>query len=178
MFLEIITRHVPARAGLLAANVASLEAQTDGDWQQTLLVDEVGRGIGWAQAQLASFAPSGDYVWLLDDDNECLRPTLVAELKAMAAGRPDVIMLRTERGRLGVIPQNGYWQRPPAHMHVDAACYVVRREIWERNRAAWLSARYQSDYDFIAAVFAAGVRVSWHDVVASRAQRISLGAPA
>lgn len=177
-FLEVITRHLPARAALLALNTGSLEAQTDGDWRQTLLVDEIGRGIGWAQAQLATFEPSGDYVWILDDDNIACRPALVTELKKIVAEHdPDVIMVRTDRLYNGVIPNDYFWQRTPELNRIDAACAIVRRATWRQHAEAWTGARYQSDYDFIRALFDGGARAYWHDVMASRAQRISLGAP-
>jgi hypothetical protein len=74
MFLEVLTRCY-RRPGLLAANQASLRAQTCADWTQTLLVDEEGRGIAWSYVNMAGYAPHlvGEYVWILDDDDLCVR---------------------------------------------------------------------------------------------------------
>jgi hypothetical protein len=178
-FLEVVTRCFK-RVNMLMANMASLKAQTDPDWRQSFIIDDVGRGIGWAQEQLAEHAPAlyGRYIWILDDDDVCAQTTLVAELKAIAAEHdPDVIMLRMDHGPLGVLP-NGNWGHPPAQGHQGCSSYVVRREVFQRHADAWRSARYESDYDFIRAVWDGGPSVCWHDVVASRTQRISKGEPA
>ena len=55
-------------------------------------------------------------------------------------------------------------------------CRIVRREVWMAQRAAFAPGHYASDYDFIAAVWKSTPRVVWHDVVASRVQRVSHGA--
>lgn len=177
VFLEVVTRHMPTRDELFRTNEAGLMRQTDDDWRHTVLLDDVGRGMAWAQAQLAELPVAGQYVWLLDDDNECLLPTLVEELKAIANGHdyPDVIMMRTERGGT-LFPDDYHWQRPPVMGRIDAACYVIRSDVWQRHADAWYSGRYESDFDFIDDVWSAGPRVFWHDVVASRAMRISGGA--
>jgi hypothetical protein len=85
-FLQVLTR-CWRRPDLLAANIAGLEAQTDPDWEQTCLVDTQGRGIGWSYENLAAHASllRGEYIWILDDDDLCIRPTLVEELKQIAA---------------------------------------------------------------------------------------------
>lgn len=178
-FLEVMTRTVtPGRAGFLANNIASLDALADDDWQQMFIVDLVGRGVGWAQAQLAEHARylTGDYIWVLDDDNVCTLPALVAELKRIVAGHdPDVIMAQTDRLAWGIFPRG---HGAPAEGSVDAACAIVRRAVWLQHADAWRSARYQSDYDFIRALWDGGHSFYWWDVVASRAQRLSFGAPA
>lgn len=176
MFLEVITRTCK-RPALLAVNQASLQVQTCDDWVQTLLVDNVGRGMAYAQGQLADFAPSGDYLWLLDDDDACIRPELVEELKAIAAAhKPGVIMMRMDHGPLGVKPEDEYWRQPPVMGHLGCSAYVVRRDVWLEHAHAWRSGQYWSDYLFIADVWKVAPAVHWHDVIASRVQRISNGA--
>jgi hypothetical protein len=176
-FLEVVTRCYK-RPQMLATNQASLEAQTCDDWRQTLIMDDVGRGMGWAQEQLAKVDVSGRYIWILDDDDECIRPALVEELRVIAAEHnPGVIMLRMDHGKMGVKPDNGYWGKPPEGGHIGVSAYVTRRDVWQQHAGAFLSAHYASDFDFISAVFASRPAVYWHDVVASRVQRISHGAP-
>jgi glycosyltransferase involved in cell wall biosynthesis len=178
-FLEIVTRYF-LRPALLAKNKASLAAQTDDDWQQTLLIDSIGRGINWASENLGMYAPNlvGQYIWLLDDDDECIRPTLVAELKQIVAEhQPDVIMLKMDHGPRGILPDADTWQQPPVHGYIGCSAYVVSRELWLRHCMAWLPGEYHSDFNFIATVFAHQPLVYWHDVVASRVQQIGLGRP-
>lgn len=178
-FLEVVTRCFQ-RPLMLKRNQASLWAQTCSDFKQTLLMDNLGLGIVWAAENLGKYAPHlvGEYVWLLDDDDECIRPTLVAELKEIALlGRPEVIMLKMDHGPLGVLPPAEDWGRTVGLGRVGCSAYVVRREVWQAHAGAWFPGEYASDYRFIAAVFESGPRVYWHDVVASRVQRISRGKP-
>ena len=179
-FLEILTRTY-RRPRMLAKNKASLYRQTCADWQQTIIVDEVGRGIPWAQANLATVAPRlvGDYIWILDDDDECTRPSLVEELKVISENDPDVIMLRMDHGPLGVLPDDNRWNRRPAYGHIGVSGYVVKRQVWQAHANAWLGGCYHSDFDFINSIFTVSpdVEVFWHDVIASRVQRISEGVP-
>lgn len=178
-FLEIITR-VFRRPAMLERNQASLEAQTDPDWRQTLLIDEQGRGINRSHENLGRYALKlvGRYIWILDDDDLCIRPTLVAELKLIVtAHRPEVIMLKMDHGPRGVLPGPADWGREVKLGGVGVSAYVVRRDLWQFHAGAWSPGVYYSDYNFIAAVLAAKPRVYWHDVIASRVQRISLGQP-
>jgi len=176
-FLEVITRCY-RRPNMLCENIASLQRQTDRDYQQVLLHDTVGRGVAWANEQLAHYTPEHEYVWVLDDDDMCVRRELIAELKAVAAEHtPDVIMVRMDHAERGILPDDGYWCNPPAIAHVGCSAYVVSRDTWMEHRDAWQNGGYSADHSFIADVFAAEPRVYWHDVIASKVQRISLGEP-
>ena len=179
-FLEVVTR-VYARPESLKVNQASLDAQTDRDWQQTMLIDDVGRGVSWANRNLGAYGPRlvGDYIWILDDDDECLRPTLVAELKAIVAEhQPEVIMVRSDCGRHGILPPDDLWGQSPRHSQVSMSNFVVRREIWQTYAPAFPLA-HAGDYVFIHAVIQ-GVgldNVHWHDVTAMRIQWKGGGRP-
>lgn len=179
--LEIVTRCY-ARTILLAANQTSLRGQTDRDWQQTLLVDNVGRGVTWANAQLASFEPAADtgYVWLLDDDDLCIAPNLVADVRRLATlhAMPPAIIVRMDHGPMGVLPDDEHWRQPPALTRIGCSAIITRADVWRQHRQAWASGRYEADFDFIAAVWQAeAFQIIWHDLVASRVQRVSRGAP-
>lgn len=161
----------------MAANGASLQAQTCDDFAQVVLNDDVGRGMAWAQAQLASYEPHARYVWILDDDDVCIRDTLVEELQTIAAEHdPDVIMLRMDHGPLGVLPDDAHWRKAPAFGFVGVSAFVVRRQLWTSCAFAWRTANYNSDFAFATALFSKDPSVYWHDVVASKVQRISQGA--
>lgn len=178
-FLEVLTRCYQ-RPAMLAANKRSIARQSCPSWQQTMLIDREGYGVEGAYARLSAYAPelTGRYIWILDDDDECARPELVAELFEIAAEHdPDVIMLRMDHGPLGVKPEDPYWQHTPAFGHVGCSAYVVRREVWQKYAYAFLPGAYHSDYRFIATIFASSPAVYWHDVIASRVQRISKGSP-
>ena len=179
-FLQVLTR-VYRRPKLLWSNIRSLEAQTDPDWQQTFLLDGEGRGVGAAQAALANFAPyvSGEYVWLLDDDDKCVRPRLVQEVKAIASeDKPDVIMVRMDHGGGRVLPDKFTWQKPPQLSYIGCSAYIVKRQLWQRFAPIFGEAEYTSDFSFISAIFERGdPDVYWFDVIASAVQRTSMGLP-
>lgn len=177
--LEVLTRCYK-RPQMLLANQASLDALTGDDWEQTLLTDDVGRGVGWSYEQLAAYAPhlTGEYVWLLDDDDECIYPALVEGLRAIVeAHDPDVVVVRMDHGERGVLPPAKHWGKRPYQGAIGCSAYIVRRAVWQRHAHTLTPGHYASDYEFIRAVWDAGVSVYWWEIVASRVQRISYGRP-
>lgn len=175
-FLEILTRHLSSRPTLFERNQASVD-QLGGDWVQTILIDDNHQGVNWANRQLRDYGPDliGDYIWILDDDDVCIRPTLVEELQAIAAeSDPDVIMMRMDHGPRGILPDGDHWGGLPAHGHIGCSAYVVRRSLWQACADAWRDV-YYADYEFATALFAQDPAVEWFDVIASRVQQIGLG---
>jgi hypothetical protein len=175
-FLEIVTRHLATRPTLLADNQASL-ARLGDDWTQTLLIDRVGRGVEWANGEMAGYGRwlRGEWIWILDDDDICIRPNLVSELQQLV-GRSDadVIVMRMDHGPLGILPDNQVWMTTPTRGRIGCSAVVVRRRLWQMCAHAY-TARYDADYDFISAVFSKAAGVIWHDVIASRVQCIGQG---
>lgn len=179
MLIEVLTRCYK-RPKYLAANQASLDAQTDDDWQQTLLVDEVGRGVEWANRNLGRYGQhlDGDYIWILDDDDVCTRDTLFIECRRIIeAHSPDVIMLRGEIDGQ-VLPDDERWQQPPQKARIGMSNFIVRREVWAKYAYAFPYALC-ADYSFISTVYAGTpvAKMYWHDVVAFKTQRVSRGKP-
>jgi hypothetical protein len=190
-FLEVLTR-VYKRPQMLAINMESLRAQTDPDWIQTFLVDDVGRGIGWSHEHMGAYAPNlvGDYIFVLDDDDMCTCHTLVADLKRIAAEHdPDVIMVRMEHKDGVVLPGPALWGGDElVYGQLGVSAYIVRRSVWQAHAGAWTPGWYGSDFSFISSVFgnnpALGLapwiqppHIYWHDCIASRVQRQSFGEP-
>lgn len=175
--LEVVTRCYK-RPQMLRHNRASLERQTCPDWTQTMLVDDEGRGIAWAYAQLAEFEPKGAYVWILDDDDLCIDADLVRDLQAIAATfAPDVVMLRMDHGNGAILPDKFHWERTPARGYIGVSAFIVSRAMWMAHRHTFAPGHYSSDCDFISAVYAATDSVYWHNSIASRCQRVSKGLP-
>jgi len=175
--LEVLTRCYK-RPVMLAHNQASLQQQTCKDFTQTLLHDDVGRGIGWSYANMAAFAPRlvGDYIWILDDDDYCIHNTLVAELQQIVQGsQPEVIFVKMHHGPLGVLPDKRAWGCEPKHAHIGCSAFIVRRDVWQAHASSF-GEHYAGDFDFISRVYWQTTRHIWHDVIASKVQKISYGA--
>ncbi len=181
-FLEVLTRCYK-RPTWLAENQESLRRQSDPDYVQTLLVDDVGIGVARANARLADVAPmlTGDYVWVLDDDDLCTCETLVADLKRITEAcrsRPAAVVVRMDHGLLGILPDvDRWWGVIPPEGCIGASALVVRRDVFVAYADWWRTQRYASDYDFTAAVMRGERDIVWVDIVASRVQRISIGRP-
>jgi len=166
---------------MLERNQRSLQSQSDPDWVQSLIVDPVGLGVGASYDRLAHHEPQGDWVWILDDDDECAWRPLVADVRRIAAQYPEVqvVMVRMDHGvELGILPDTQVWGEQPLLGHLGVSSYIVRADVWKRHARAFSPGRYASDFDFIADVWQEKPTVYWHDVVASRCQNgRSMGAP-
>jgi hypothetical protein len=173
MFLEIITRTFGKRPTWLAENQASLAGLTD--CAQTLVIDEQGRGTTWANQNLATVPATGEYVWVLDDDDVCVHPALVADLQALAPF--DVCMVRADHAVFGVLPHEEHWRNPPVLCDIGFSNFVVRGPVWNAHRAKFATWDvYWADFMFIEHLFRQNLNIIWHDVIAARYPRRSLGA--
>lgn len=176
-FIEVLTRSF-RRPSLLNQNIESLEEQTSKNFVQTLFIDDVGIGVPAANAQFADVKPVGKYVWILDDDDLCTRPTLFEEVEKLAKeSKPAVVIVRFDHSHLGILPSDETFGRTDLIKEGGIGCssYFVRKDVWEEHKHAWKSARYASDFDFIREVLNNEKDVVWHDVVAGRVQKISHG---
>lgn len=176
-FLTVLTRTF-RRPRALAANQASLAAQTDPDYEQILLPDDVGRGVAWANAQMrgVGYLIGGQYVMVLDDDDRLVDPALIADLKAISASsRPSVIVTRMDHGELGVLPGAGCWGGLPERGCIGTSAAIVRADVWLAHAGSW-GESYDGDYDFVRAVLGSGASIHWHDRVVSAISKRSMGA--
>jgi hypothetical protein len=180
-FLEIVTRTFGQRPKMLLANKASVDSLRGADAFQVFVVDNGHAGVAAANARLATYTPLGQYVLVLDDDDVLIYDKLVEDLKHLAwlHGNPPAFIVRMDHGSwIGVQPDLEHWCQPPVEGHIGCSAMIVRRDVWMEHRQAWASGRYASDFDFIAAVWRAyGPQVVWHDVIATKCQRISHGEP-
>lgn len=174
MFLQVITRTMGNRPQMLARNQSSLAAQSDNSWAQTLVVDRECRGCGWANRNLSTIPALGQWVWILDDDDECILPTFVEGLRRIAERHtPDVIMVRMDHGAWGILPDDAVWGREPQLGRIGMSAFVVRGDVWERTRAQWREV-YEADFHYIHGLWATpGVRMHWWNVTVSRVQRFN-----
>jgi len=171
------------RPQMLRRNWESLVEQTSNDWMQTRLPDLVGIGVEAANAKIAEIAPmlTGDYIWILDDDDECFYRRFVQEVLNIAVlHNPELIMVRMDHGLLGIRPNDRAWRRSPTHGQYGCSSFVARRDLFQTHAHRWATGVYHADYMFLETAYRhASLRnaVYWHNIVASRVQRISYGMP-
>lgn len=180
MFLTIVTRHMLSRPGFYAQHMASLESQTCQDFEHLVIVDDVGRGISWAQQQLPAHAAyvRGDYVQVLNDDDVLAGPRVVATIQAEALqSGAEIIVHRTDSQEIGIIPDAVSWLHGPVCGHMSDADVTVRRDVWLKYVDAYQSGRYEADYEFLRRLWAGNYRVRWLDMITVRCLRVSRGRP-
>jgi hypothetical protein len=165
---------------MLQWNQASLEAQTDGDWDQVLLVDEVGRGVPWANQNLIENREraTGEYVWVLDDDDEATDTTLVATLKEVAKEHnPDLVMVRIDHGaEIGIQPDDEYWLNRPVYSHCGGSSIIARNGLWQ-EAIKHFGNHNAGDISYAQAAFDMAQNSYWLNRVAARVQKVSWGRP-
>lgn len=175
-FLTIVTRCYK-RPQMLRRNQASLDAQTCSDWEQLLIIDDVGRGVGWANAQFAVHADdvSGDYVLMLDDDDMLARNDAIAKLKDATWDNPHMVFFRGDHLQNGILPTGEVWQKAPKATHVSGQDFITRADVWRKHIGAFAQ-QSMGDIAFLNALWSDVTDVTWLDELVVQVQRVSLGA--
>ncbi len=174
-FLSVVTRCYK-RPVMLANNVASLRGQTDQDYEQLLIVDEVGRGVGWANQALATAEPAGDYVMALDDDDKLADYRAIELLKVATEGEPELVIFKADHARLGILPRAVVWGKRPIRGSIGGCDFISRRDVWEKHIAAF-GTMACGDYRYLRSVWQDDPKVFWLDKLLASVQRISRGQP-
>lgn len=178
-FLTVITRTYK-RPNLLANNQRAFAEQTDPDYEQIIIRDEVGVGVAAANVRLRGTAGCvrGEYVLVIDDDDIVVDPGLIADLKRLAVTRPGVIMVRWDHGPRGVLPAEEWFEHGgvPPKAGVGGGAPIVRADVYRALCHTWGNA-YDGDHDFVSSVLTCGQPVVWHNKVVCAVQQIGLGRP-
>ena len=176
-FLSVYTPTF-ARPTLLATCRQSVEAQTARDAIQHLIVyDDVGIGIGGMFAEIQEHVGNlrGDYVYILQDDDVLAGPDVVERLRVFAIENndPAVVIVRNQKRGM-ILPT--HWMDRPRRNHIDLGSYVVRRDVLTAH-AGDFAPKYDGDFEYIDAVWRAGWRFTWCDLLFARALGTGLGRP-
>jgi len=188
-FLTVVTRHMPARWQLLERNTASLHAQSDPDYSQVTLVDELGSGFERANELLAMAAPmvTGRYVLILDDDDVMEAADGIAALKAAVVDNigahpgtygPPAIIFRGRHADLGVLPVRS-WQARPQVGDIGSFDFILRADVYREFARARGASAYAQDHALIEAVYDRHApEIVWLDKVICAADRRRMGSTA
>lgn len=173
-FLEVVTRHAPSRVEKLARCVASLEpVMATGRAKHTVLVDPAGpgarRSLLRANSMLARHEPGGEWVWILDDDDEHVDCDLVWVLGDQKPGILVVMMMGDFSNHgVGIIPRRG-WGRNPKLGDVGMSCFAVAGSVYREFRDKF-AVPLAADHSFASHVLEVlpDESVAWVPVVVAR----------
>ena len=179
-FLSIVTRSYK-KPNCLKRNIASVEMQTDQDLEQIHIVDDVGRGLAWADQALHHnmHRNNGKYVMVLDDDDLILNKHFITLLKHVAERKkPDVIIWRGKfleaNITLPLIDQ--YWGRYPIRAFIGSFNYCLRNELYQKHIHV-CQCGISGDFDLIKAVFEDNPtpNIFWYNKILVSTQQKSYG---
>ncbi len=175
-FLSVVTRCYK-RLNMLGKNISALNSQDDPDYEQLFLVDDVGYGVGYANRQLATAEPKGEYVLILDDDDMLINDQAITLLKEATLDKPDIVIFKADHDNLGILPSAAVWEKRPIYGQIGSCDFITRRDIWEKHIHAF-GVDSAGDYAFLKAIWHDKPEVVWLNEVLAGVQRISWGAPA
>ena len=175
-FLSIVTRCYK-RPQMLRQCLASVDAQTCDKWEQLLIYDEVGRGVGWANRQFAAQAHhiAGAYVLMLDDDDAFACDDAVQMLQDATVDNPEMVIFRGDHLHHGILPTDKVWQKRPQATHISGQDFITRVDVW-RRWIPYFGVERMGDITFLNVVWPNVKNVVWLDKVLVKQQRVSLGA--
>lgn len=172
MYLLTFVTRTCKRSDMLQRNKESLLMQTDSDWEQVILMDDIGRGLHYANGMLAANKDKvkGRYVYIFDDDHRLIVPDFVAGIRSIVEAKaPDVIMAKAHIRIHGVLPNP--WAVRPLWTHVDTGNFVVTNEMWQAHIEAFDRPQY-GDFYFIDRVFSQPeLSVEWWDYIVAEDMR-------
>lgn len=155
-FLTVVTRCFK-RPLLLQANIKSLKAQTDRDYEQVFIVDRVGKGLAAADKVLNEYKElnNGQYVLVLDDDDMILEPTFIATIKKIAKSKnPDVMIWRGRFGKgylTDLPPKDTNWGKTIVRAKIGSFNYAIKNELYKQYIHVCKTG-VAGDYDFLKKV--------------------------
>jgi hypothetical protein len=153
--VTIITRHHTDRPNLLKRCVASVQSQTNKDFQHLVIFDEEHKGIPHANLLFSHnlHLITGEYVFVLDDDDVFISTSFVSDLHLIInVLNPDVILVRTSIGSI-IYPKHIVYQSndfPPGS--IGSSCIVVRTSIFKQHIGEFKTTETPGDYNFIKSV--------------------------
>lgn len=159
MSQPFLTFYTPTyqRPKQLAACLASVATQTAvAAVEQIVTVDHLGIGIGGMYAKVPDYvgAVHGEYVHILADDDVLASPDVVEQVRRFARqhDNPPVILVSVDKAG-SRWPSGPPW--PPQMGSIDLGCVITRADVWKQHAKDY-GQRYEGDYDFMAALHAAG----------------------
>lgn len=159
------------RPEALKRNISSVKAQTDQDYEHLFIVDDVGRGIYWANQQFYKRRGEvkGDYVKLLDDDGELIDEDFIKTIRSLDS--PDVVMFKQIVDK-NIYPSPEVWEKKyPIINKISGGCFCVKNHIYQKHIEAF-SVPVAGDFFFYKDLFdnAKDYKIVWLNKVFTMTQ--------
>jgi hypothetical protein len=177
--LTVITRACQ-RPKMLIKNIQSVQSQTCKDWEQVFIIDNLRRGVKWANEQFYHNRDRviGEYVFMLDDDCRFIHNGFVQALKKITVSSPDLVMVRTRRPQFSPkeLPRKEHWKK--SHLFklgsTNGMCYVTKSELWKANTERYF-VKATGDWQMLKGLLPQAKSIVWLDMFASETQQLGRG---
>ena len=164
-FMSFITRCYK-RPKKLEQCIASINNQTDKDFEHIFIEDDVGMGLEWANKQLYEHRKrvKGEYVYICDDDDQVSDRNFVATIKKIVKeSAPDVIITKMLReGK--EFPTSNVWNKDPIKKEIGTGCICVTNEVFQKHIETFGKPRF-GDYYYIKDIFEGEYKTYWLDKI-------------
>jgi hypothetical protein len=154
---------------------ASVAAQSEGGYEQLVIVDDVGLGVAGMFRDIPEHHADihGDYVYFLSDDDVLADEHIVRDLKAFVAANPDADVIMA-RATIGPNTYPYFWEAPPLQGAVTLSNWIVKRDVWLHVP---YGGRYEGDFDHVAECWRRGLKFAWWDRIICNAEGWGRGQP-
>lgn len=123
--------------------------QTDPDFEQIIINDDKGRGLWWANKQIANLGEklNGDYIYILDDDDFIICETFIEELKEVIKqnNQPAMIFVK---GWIHEKEMPEFWPSIILRGCMGAPNFITRRDVFDKYCHHWNHDR-AGDFHFL-----------------------------
>ena len=164
-FMSFITRCYK-RPKKLEQCIASINNQTDKDFEHIFIEDDVGMGLEWANKQLYEHCKRvrGKYVYICDDDDQVSDKNFVASIKKIVQeSLPDVIITKMLReGK--EFPTPDVWNKDPIKKEIGTGCICVMNKVFQKHIEAFGKSKF-GDYYYIKEIFEERYKTYWLDKI-------------
>lgn len=152
----------------------SIETQTDIDHEQVLIIDDIGKGLLWANQQFHAHRErvKGKYVQFIDDDDYFIDTDFVKRIREInKESDPDIIITKIDAKPV-VYPTDKSWNKEPIRGEIMGGCVCVKNEVFQKHIHAFGQPK-AGDYFFIKEIFdnKNGYKIHWEDRITIQAVR-------
>jgi hypothetical protein len=155
--------------------------QVCSDYEHIFIIDEIGRGLAWADQALSLYKDRnhGKYIMVLDDDDEITNKHFVSIIKDIFDKYdPNIIIWRGYFTEIGFVlpPIDFRWGNKPERALIGSFNYCMKKELYDQYIHICQTG-LSGDFDFINAAFKAtpSNKIYWLKKVLVQTQQKSFG---